>query len=279
MLSHAASSQKIKMKEGKVEWTPQTFLNGKLGVLLIDRGTGTLDPHFLGVCIGVWFVLCSVPSCSCRSFHLPYLMAVCCSLWCWLGFYRNLQQLSSVFTEPSLNLIALLFGPRSFPKFTWWLWAPDIVGHYNKPCFHLFSWLSTSRSYTVLSTAIPAYSVYFVTPFGSPYPSHFLSSSSSLHSSSFWVQSDPGGASKNACPKRLEPCPLRCAAYVGRPMCGLLARSMWGGLCGWPMWLRLLRPMIATLLLFLGCSSNTAHPVLSTNILHAHYPPTNSLLC
>ena len=24
------------------------------------------------------------------------LMAVCCSLWYWLGFYRNLQQLSSV---------------------------------------------------------------------------------------------------------------------------------------------------------------------------------------
>ena len=224
-------AEKIKMKEGKVEWTPQTFLNGKLGVLLIDQGTGTLDPHFLGVCIGVWFVLCSVPSCSCRSFHLPYLMAVCCSLWCWLGFYRNLQQLSSVFTEPSLNLIALLFGPRSFPKFTWWLWAPDIVGHYNKPCFHLFSWLSTSRSYTVLSTAIPAYSVYFVTPFGSPYPSHFLSSCSSRHSSSFWVQSDPGGASKNACPKRWAMpstlCGLCGAAYV-RPTCAVyVGRPLW----------------------------------------------------
>ena len=43
-------------------------------------------------------LLCSVPSCSCRPFHpfLVSLMVLCCSLWYWLGFYRNLQQLSSV---------------------------------------------------------------------------------------------------------------------------------------------------------------------------------------
>ena len=26
---------------------------------------------------------------------------------------------------------------------TWWVWVPDIVWHYNKTCFQLFSWVST----------------------------------------------------------------------------------------------------------------------------------------
>ena len=200
--------------------------------------------------------------------HGGFQLFFCISLdFPWLFLWDNNPFLQVVGINPGqsrppsfrfwcISLLSPFFCPRSYPKFTWWVWVPDIVWHYNKSCFHLFSWISASRSFfhPPLSTS-----------------SHFDPLPHPLG------PKRPRGRIKECMSKATWAMPSTLCGLCGAAMCGLVARSMWGGLCGWPMWLRLLRPMIATLLLFLGCSSNTAHPILSTIILHAHYPPLTQL--